>query len=62
MKIEKPYSPGHCLGMLNDNMRTDILRSVHEYIESKKDQHDKKSPLVILIASICRRVIKYHTE
>ena len=52
MEIEKPCSPGHCLGMLNDNMRTDILRGVHEGIENRKDQRGKKSPLVILIESI----------
>ncbi len=34
MKIEKPCSPGHCLKMLNDYMRTDILRSVHQHIQA----------------------------
>jgi hypothetical protein len=56
MKIEKPCSPGHCLGMLNANMRTDILRHVHEGMLSQKDQRDrqlhKKSPLEMLIESI----------
>ncbi len=52
MEIEKPCSPGHCLGMLNNNMRTDILRGVHEGIEKRKDQRGKKSPLVMLIESI----------
>ena len=52
MKIEKPCSPGHCLGMLNDNMRTDILRNVHHGIEFRKDNRDKKSPLEMLIESI----------
>jgi len=62
MKVEKPCSPGHCLSMLNDNMRTDILRSVHQHIESKKDQQDKESPLVILISSIgeALRVFEKH--
>ncbi len=52
MKIEKPCSPGHCLKMLNDYMRTDILRSVHQRIQARMDQRDKKSPLEILIESI----------
>jgi hypothetical protein len=52
MKIEKPCSPGHCLGILNDNMRTDILRNVHHGIEARRDQRGKKSPLEILIESI----------
>jgi hypothetical protein len=52
MEIEKPCSLGHCLGMLNDNMRTDILRRVHQDIEARMDQRGKKSPLEILIESI----------
>ncbi len=52
MKIEKPCSPSHCLKMLNDYMRTDILRSVHQRIQARMDQRDKKSPLEILIESI----------
>ena len=56
MKIEKPCSPGHCLGMLNANMRTDILRGVHEGMFARKDERDrgvhKKSPLEMLIESI----------
>ena len=52
MKIEKPCSPGHCLGMLNDNMRTDILRSVHQFARARMDQRGKKPPLEILIESI----------
>jgi hypothetical protein len=52
MKLEPPVSPGHCLGMLNANMRTDMLRSVHQGIEARKDQRSQRSPLEILIASI----------
>ena len=52
MKLEKPCSPGHCLGMLNANMRTDILRHVHGGIEKRKDKPTRKSPLVMLIESI----------
>lgn len=52
MKIEPPCSPGHCLGMLNDNMRTDLLRGVHQGVEARMDHRGKKSPLVMLIESI----------
>jgi hypothetical protein len=52
MTIEKPCSPGHCLGMLNDHMRTDMLRDVHQGIEARMDQRGKKSPLEILIESL----------
>ena len=52
MPLEKPCSPGHCLGMLNDHMRTDILRSVHEHIQAQRDQRRQRSPLDMLIKSI----------
>lgn len=52
MKPEKPCSPSHCLGMLNDNMRTDILRNVHEYLLDRKAQNDQRSPLELLLESI----------
>jgi hypothetical protein len=38
--------------MLNENMRTDILRSVHEGIQQYRDKMHKKSPLELLIKSI----------
>ena len=38
--------------MLNDNMRTDILRAVHQGIQARLDQSGKTLPLVILIESI----------
>lgn len=52
MRMEKPCSPGHCLGILNAQMRTDILRKVHQGIEARTDQRGKKSPLEILMESI----------
>ena len=68
MKIEKPVSPGHCLGMLNDHMRTDMLRGVHKGVRARMDEQDakwearprgqsdsqsrRKSPLEMLIESI----------
>lgn len=52
MKIATPRSPGHCLGMLNANMRTDLLRGVHQGMEARRDHRGNKSPLVLLIESI----------
>lgn len=52
MTIEKPCSPGYCLGMLHDHMRTDMLRDVHHGIAARRDQRGKKSPLEMLIESI----------
>ena len=49
---EKPCSPGQCLGMLNDYMRTDRLRHVHQDIQARMDQRGKQSPLALLIESI----------
>ena len=51
-EFEKPCSPGHCLRMLNENMRTDILKNVHQGIHQQKEKKSKKSPLVMLIKSI----------
>ena len=32
--LEKPCSPGHCLGIFNDYMRTDMLRHVHQSLQT----------------------------
>ncbi|KAF0250518.1 MAG: hypothetical protein FD167_92 [bacterium] len=52
MKAQKPRSPGDSLRILNENMKTDILRYIHEQMHAKNAQKDKKSPLVMLIESI----------
>ena len=52
MPREKPCSPGHCLGMFNDDMRTDMLRHVHQSIQARLDQRGTRSPLALLIESI----------
>jgi len=44
MPLERPCSPGHCLGMLNEYMRTDILRRVHQAIHARLDQRGTRSP------------------
>ena len=59
MKLEEPCSPGHCLGMLNANMRTDMLRSVHEGITERKEQPHHKSPLEMLIESIEETLVSF---
>jgi hypothetical protein len=38
--------------MLNDYMRTDMLRRVHQAIQARLDQRGKRSPLVMLIESL----------
>ena len=62
MELEKTCSPGHCLGMLNANMRTDILRHVHGGIEERKDKPPRKSPLVMLVESIEDVLERYADE
>ena len=52
MRLEKPCSPGHCLGMLHDSMRTEMLRHVHQSIQARMDQRGTQSPLALLIESI----------
>ena len=59
MKLEEPCSPGHCLGMLNANMRTDMLRSVHQGIAERKEQPHQKSPLEMLIESIEQTLVSF---
>lgn len=46
MPLERPCSPGHCLGMLNEYMRTDMLRRVHQAIHARLDQRGARSPLL----------------
>jgi hypothetical protein len=60
MNLTKPRSPGHCLGMLNAYMRTDILRYVHEGVQTRRDRQEaqrpsrshRQTPLDMLIESI----------
>ncbi|MGC1951514.1 MAG: hypothetical protein WA970_02800 [Gammaproteobacteria bacterium] len=60
MNLTTPRSPGHCLGMLNAHMRTDMLRHVHEGVRARKERQEAQrpsrshrlSPLEMLIASI----------
>lgn len=52
MPLERPCSPGHCLGMLNASMRTDILRRAHQAIHARLAQRGQRSPLAMLIESL----------
>jgi hypothetical protein len=60
MNLTTPRSPGHCLGMLNAYMRTDMLRHVHEGVRARQERQEAQqpsrsqrlSPLDMLIASI----------
>jgi hypothetical protein len=50
--MERPRSPGDCLRILNENMKTDILRYIHEQIHARKAQAANQSVLKMLIGSI----------
>lgn len=52
MEIDSPSSPGHCLKILNEHMRTDLLRSLHARLEEGRDGSPGSSPLDSLIESI----------
>ena len=52
MSIGKPRSPGDGLRILNENMKTDILRHIHEQMHARNAQKDKPSPLQMLVESI----------
>lgn len=45
MGFTTPVAPAHSLQLLNGYMRTDILRHVHESIQSKMDTGPASSPL-----------------
>ncbi len=45
--------------MLNANMRTDMLRSVHQGIAERKKQPHQKSPLEMLIESIEQTLVSF---
>ena len=40
-----PLSPGHSLKMMNNYMRTDLLRAIHEHMISLREQQVVDSPL-----------------
>ncbi len=40
-----PASPGHSLKMMNDHMKTDVLRLIHEHLISLREQKVDDSPL-----------------
>jgi hypothetical protein len=52
VEIDSPSSPGHCLKILNEHMRTDLLRSLHARLEEGRDGSPGSPPLDSLIESI----------
>lgn len=40
-----PAAPGHSLRLLNDYMRTDLLRQLHLHIHQMKDNQEPGSPI-----------------
>ena len=59
MGFTTPVAPGHSLKLLNEYMRTDLLRSIHEKIRHRMDQKRKGSPLKHLADSLAE-VIEIH--
>ena len=59
MGFATPVSPAHSLKLLNEYMRTDLLRSIHEKIGHRRDQKYEGSPLKYLADSLAE-VIKAH--
>lgn len=47
-----PVAPGHSLSLLNDYMRTDLLRYVHKTLHQRLDNKGEDSPLKILADSL----------
>jgi hypothetical protein len=45
MGFATPAAPGHSMSLLNNYMRTDLLRSVHERIQRRIDDGAEGSPL-----------------
>ena len=52
MGFAVPVSPSHSLKLLNNYMRTDLLRSVHGHIQRMKEQKEKGSPIHHLAKSL----------
>lgn len=52
MKAQRPSSPSHCLQILNENMKTNIILLVHKQMHVKKEQKGKKSLLKMLAESV----------
>ena len=52
MGFTTPVSPAHSLKLLNEYMRTDLLRSIHEKVMYRRDQKYEGSPLKYLADSL----------
>lgn len=59
MGFVKPAAPGHSLKLLNNYMRTDLLRSVHERIQLRVDEKQPGSPLKHIADSLNEVVESY---
>ena len=49
-----PAAPGHSLRLLNDYMRTDLLRPLHLHMHRMKDNQESGSPIHYLANSLER--------
>lgn len=52
MGFATPAAPGHSMSLLNNYMRTDLLRSLHERIQRRIDEGIEGSPLTHLADSL----------
>lgn len=52
MGFATPVTPSHSLSLLNNYMRTDLLRSIHERIQRRIDDGTEGSPLDHHVASL----------
>ncbi len=59
MGFTTPAAPGHSLKLLNNYMRTDLLRFVHEQIQKRIDEKVTGSPLKHIADSLTEVIATY---
>ncbi|MER9202932.1 hypothetical protein NKH74_27715 [Mesorhizobium sp. M0933] len=59
MGFAAPVTPAHSLRLLNNYMRTDLLRHIHLHVHQMKDGNEPGSPLHYLAKSLERVVRAY---
>lgn len=52
MGFAVPAAPGHSLRLLNDYMRTDLLRPIHQHLYRMRDNQEPGSPIHHLANSL----------
>lgn len=59
MGFAVPAAPGHSLRLLNNYMRTDLLRPIHQHIHRIRDNKEPGSPLHHLAKSLNLTIESY---